>query len=211
MTNAPRIIEDWCWPSDIEGVRIWVLDSAGSPRTTEEIVRRLLADHLDIPADQLRIEKDLWGQPRVTLRDEVGMVGQVEISIAHAGSFLAFGVADGRKIGIDIEIIADEHDDEALARDFLTPAEYAQLLDLPAAERREAIYEFWTAKEAYLKAVGLGLAIGMTDIEMTRLDCRSLRLDRVYQSPELARGWLLRHQRLTLDTHDLLLAVALQH
>jgi 4'-phosphopantetheinyl transferase len=42
---------------------------------------------------------------------------------------------------------------------FFAPAEAAALASLPASEQQVRFYEYWTVKEAYLKARGLGLAL----------------------------------------------------
>ena len=61
-------------------------------------------------------------------------------------------------VGVDVEhegrIVAALD----LARRFFTPREAAELSSLPPEQQRTAFLRLWTLKEAFLKALGVGLA-----------------------------------------------------
>jgi len=59
-----------------------------------------------------------------------------------------------------------------LAKRFFAPGEYKQLCALPREERRRAFFCCWTRKEAYLKAVGTGLAQSLKNFEVS-LGCKA--------------------------------------
>ena len=66
----------------------------------------------------------------------------------------------GGRLGVDVE---DEPFDAfghpSLVRRMCAASERDRVASLPASSRRRALAQTWTAKEAVLKAVGVGLAI----------------------------------------------------
>lgn len=65
----------------------------------------------------------------------------------------------GTAAGVDVEDRAAGRFAGALADRFFSPLEARALRELPPALRRERFFEYWTLKEAYVKARGEGLAI----------------------------------------------------
>ncbi len=69
-------------------------------------------------------------------------------------------VARGASLGIDVEIY-DKNVPLAVARRFFSPVEAGALAALPADAQPRRFLRLWTLKEAYLKAIGTGLAGGL--------------------------------------------------
>lgn len=87
--------------------------------------------------------------------------GAVHFSLSHSGdlAYLAFA---GAPVGVDVERVpSGQAVSDVLGT--LHPAETAELVALPEAERRVPMARLWSRKEAYLKATGTGLALGLTD------------------------------------------------
>lgn len=78
------------------------------------------------------------------------------VSISHSAGFVACAVA-GMPVGVDIEDLARPRDHLALAEAVHGPAQREQLAALPAAARALPFLQWWTLKEAWLKARGQGL------------------------------------------------------
>jgi 4'-phosphopantetheinyl transferase len=85
----------------------------------------------------------------------------LEFNVSHSGDLVLIGVAVGRRIGVDVERVRDGVSIEAIAGRFFAPEEAAAIRAAPAAERAKAFSTWWTAKEAYLKALGQGLSGGL--------------------------------------------------
>ncbi len=64
----------------------------------------------------------------------------------------------GVDVGVDVEAIGDRVDGRDIAARYFSPREIAALDACAPSERRARFIEFWTLKEAYLKATGQGLA-----------------------------------------------------
>jgi len=86
-------------------------------------------------------------------------------NLSHAGELALVAVAEC-EVGVDVE--HRESGQRALDATALacTPAEVADLDRLAPDERAEAFLRIWTAKEAYLKARGVGLALPPHRVEL---------------------------------------------
>jgi 4'-phosphopantetheinyl transferase len=82
----------------------------------------------------------------------------VNLSLSHAGPYVAIAVGIGCVVGIDVEAKRDVNDLDALAARALTRAESADLAAVQPDARSAVFLRWWTAKEAALKAQGCGLA-----------------------------------------------------
>ncbi len=133
--------------------------------------RQVLAMQRGQPPESLRFARGAHGRPYL-----VG--GGPDFNLSHAGDWIAVGVADGR-IGVDLER-ARPRRWQALAARVLDPAEREEVRDLAGFLQR------WTLKEAWLKALGTGIAGGMARTRF-RIDGERIRGSR----PELPadHGW----------------------
>lgn len=77
----------------------------------------------------------------------------LEFNLSHAGRWVMCALAP-TPVGVDIEQVRAI--DLELAQRFFHPAEYAALMACAPALRRDYFFRLWTAKEAYVKALGLG-------------------------------------------------------
>lgn len=91
----------------------------------------------------------------------------LDLSMSHSGRWTAVAVSRSGRIGIDIEAVRSVT--TTLARRCLSGDELAWLDDVePGTCRSHRFFQLWTAKEAYLKATGVGLAVDPRDV---RIDC----------------------------------------
>lgn len=82
----------------------------------------------------------------------------LRFSVSHADGLVACAFAWDRELGVDVERATRPVDVERLTRRFFPPAERARILSAPADQRSGRFWRQWTLKEAYVKALGLGLA-----------------------------------------------------
>ncbi len=163
----------------IDGVHIWraALDEAGWPGAAglppdereraasflrEEAarrwvasrwaLRRALAGYLGEPAAAIELELGERGKPR--LRGG----GSLRFNLSHSGGLALVAVAEGREVGVDVELVEPGRDLLALAERALGPEDAAALRDAQPAERPALFYAAWTRHEARLKCLGTGLA-----------------------------------------------------
>lgn len=88
------------------------------------------------------------GQSRLDLR----------FNASHTTDLVACAIALGRSVGIDVERHELRVDVVALAERFLAPAEADDVAARPPHEQTARYFRYWTLRESYLKAKGIGLA-----------------------------------------------------
>ncbi|MBX2998052.1 MAG: 4'-phosphopantetheinyl transferase superfamily protein [Caldilineaceae bacterium] len=83
----------------------------------------------------------------------------LRFNLAHAAGVAIYAVARGREVGIDLEDVRPLSDAAAIAERFFAPVEVAAFRTvLGTADEALAFFNAWTRKEAFLKALGDGLA-----------------------------------------------------
>ncbi|MGI4741543.1 MAG: 4'-phosphopantetheinyl transferase superfamily protein [Janthinobacterium lividum] len=68
-------------------------------------------------------------------------------------------MSDAYPVGVDVEPLALLADADALIQELFAPAEQAALRAAAPAAYWPLFYTIWTRKEAYAKALGMGLAL----------------------------------------------------
>lgn len=81
---------------------------------------------------------------------------EFEFSVTHGGGIAAVALCDQGVVGADTEGLVNSATREAITP-LLHPAERIALSGLEVAERDAMFTRVWTRKEAYLKAIGIGL------------------------------------------------------
>ncbi len=111
----------------------------------------------------INIANNPSGAPHVLVQGEV-IIGS--LSLSHSGELgmSAYSRTASFTLGVDAETLAPRS--AGLVRDFFTPQEAALIAKLPEAEQTEWINRSWSAKEAVLKAVGVGLRIDTRRVEI---------------------------------------------
>ena len=88
-------------------------------------------------------------------------------SVSHSGSAFLIALAWNTDVGVDIERLRDDFAPEAIALQVFSFKEQAALEQAPLGERPAAFLAQWTAKEAYVKALGTGLSFPLTRLTLT--------------------------------------------
>ena len=149
------------------------LTRAKAPQRRAELLhgranlRRVLAYHTGRPPQELLLERDANGKPRLA---QCGSGPQPSFGVSHAGDVLAVVVAPSGELGVDVEIANGKLtcDMDAIARRHFSKAEWA-VMDAAPANRREAVFfRLWTLKEAVLKSAGIGLFHPLSDIDVAQ-------------------------------------------
>lgn len=115
-------------------------------------LRRILAGYLAREPLAVRIGVEPAGKPFLEEGDGL------EFNLTHSGERGLLAVARRGPLGVDLEILAGRGDVVAIARTVFTAPEIDALQACAPAERTRAFLTGWTRKEAYLKALGVGLA-----------------------------------------------------
>lgn len=139
------------------------------PRDREHFIaaratlRGILSCYLNIDPIDLRFCYGPQGKP--SLVPEQGN-NRLQFNLSHCRGLALIVIARDRPVGVDLEYIDPSYSWQEIARQFFTPQEQEMLHRLPAPEQSAAFFQFWTRKEALLKAIGTGLAIPLDQVEV---------------------------------------------
>jgi 4'-phosphopantetheinyl transferase len=150
-------------------------------------LRLLLGEYLSRTPSEISIETTTLGKPSVADQPSEGL----RFNLAHSEELALIAIAKGREIGVDVERERPEVDCVELAKRFFAPEELAALAASPPAERHTVFYRCWTRKEAYIKAIGLGMQIPLDSFAVTA-ESDSAALIHTTHDPSQIRKWELR-------------------
>ena len=94
-----------------------------------------------------------------------------------------------RDVGVDVENRDRRVQARRLIERFFAPEEAAELGKLPSAELCERFFLTWTLKEAYIKALGRGLAQPLDSFAFRLAGERPLSIDFSAAHPQDPRKW----------------------
>lgn len=127
-------------------------------------LRELLAIECGCVPQELRFVRGPFGKPALCPGHAQPLL---RFNLSHSRGCAVIALTrDGSEPGVDIEAVARfdaMHEARSL---FMTPAECAALAGMHPLQRRDRLARSWTAKEAYTKAEGRGLAHGFHKLEV---------------------------------------------
>jgi 4'-phosphopantetheinyl transferase len=120
------------------------------------LVRTSLSRYAPRHPAEWRFVANRHGRPEIVAEQNPE---RLRFNLSHTRGLAACAVARDREIGIDVERLSRRDVSDRVAQRFFAPSEVALLQGLSAADRQQAFLNFWTLKESYIKARGMGLAI----------------------------------------------------
>lgn len=131
------------------------------------LLRRILECYSWIESSKLRFVYSSRGKP--ALRERV-RGHKIQFNLSHSSGRAIYAVTLDREVGVDLERVVPLVESEQIANRFFSNREKASVRALAGIRKHEAFFKAWTAKEAYLKACGKGLAYALDKIEVPK-DC----------------------------------------
>ncbi len=118
-------------------------------------LRRELGDRLGMAPKEVIFERGRYGKLRVSEK-------RVHFNVSHAGNWVVL-VFGENAVGVDIEVLDRRVRDLDAVADLFCDEEREFVMGSGEDGRRERFLRVWTAKEAYMKAVGMGLSLPLRD------------------------------------------------
>jgi 4'-phosphopantetheinyl transferase len=119
------------------------------------LLRHTLSDYEDVPAAAWAFTTNRYGKPAPA---DQQVATNLRFNLAHTQGLVACAVCRGVDVGIDVESLEPRFDPLDLARQYFSQSEVASLHACPEEDRHTRFIEHWTLKEAYVKAIGVGLS-----------------------------------------------------
>lgn len=87
----------------------------------------------------------------------------IQFNLSHTKELIAFAVTQQHALGVDVEFLERQNDIKSIAKHYFSKPEISELSSLSDKEQASRFYDYWTLKESYIKAWGLGLSIPLRD------------------------------------------------
>ena len=128
------------------------------------VLRAILSAYLPVTPAQLSFTYGPQGKPALAAPfNDTGL----RFNVSHSHELALYAVIRAREIGVDIEWMRPLDDAENLAAHFFSVREQMALRSLPEHLKHQGFYNCWTRKEAFIKAVGKGLAQPLDEFDVS--------------------------------------------
>ncbi|MEL6581715.1 MAG: 4'-phosphopantetheinyl transferase superfamily protein [Cyanobacteria bacterium J06621_12] len=149
------------------------------------ILRQLLGAYLEANPCSLNFSYGEKGKPVLSSSTKL------QFNVSHSQEYALLGFIPEHLIGVDIEYQRAIPDALKIAQRFFSPQEFKMLRETVPSQQAKLFFQLWTAKEAYLKALGTGLSGSLTEAEIA-FDCnQSPYLLSMQEKPAPISDWSL--------------------
>ena len=123
---------------------------------TRALVRTSLSRYRDVSPEEWRFAADDRGRPRLVGPE---LSPPIHLNLSNTAGLVACAVSVAHpRVGVDAEA-KDRPAALEIAERFFAPGEVQALRALPGERQRARFFAYWTLKESYIKARGVGLSL----------------------------------------------------
>jgi 4'-phosphopantetheinyl transferase len=174
-------------------------------RREEQRFYLVLSRYGDIAPGAWRFRRNRYGRPEVASSGDATRA--LGFNVSHTTELILLGVTLDGPIGVDIEMVRSVLPMELAGR-FFAADEAAALAALPADRQCERFFEYWTLKESYTKAMGMGLALPLDSFSFDLSVAGHIRFSSLTARGGRAAQWEFWQLR---PANDHLAAVCVRH
>ncbi|HEX5421720.1 MAG TPA: 4'-phosphopantetheinyl transferase superfamily protein [Gammaproteobacteria bacterium] len=122
---------------------------------TRALVRSVLSRYVPMAPASWVFSHNAYGRPQIANSSGA----HLSFNISHTRNLIVLALTKRRALGVDVENFRARDVALEVAEQILAPEEFMRLAALPPGDRSKRFMEYWTFKESYIKARGMGLAI----------------------------------------------------
>lgn len=153
-------LREWLQPDERERAdRYKDMEARASFLIGRGMARTMLSEVTGMRPAEWRFVEGAHGRPEIAAPDT-----PYHFNLAHSHGAVACIVGRDREIGVDVEFLDRPAASQDVAARVCSPDELADIHAANDAERQERFLVYWTLKEAYLKARGLGISVHLADV-----------------------------------------------
>ncbi len=157
------------------------------------LLRAILGQYLDLAPQHLRFIYGENGKPSI---EQSELARDIQFNVSHSHELALYAFVQHYAVGIDIEYISTLPELTAIVDSFFSVQEKKNFRALSQDEQTKAFFAAWTRKEAYLKACSNGLAMPLSQFEVSFALQDVPRIVAIAGNTDAANAWFL---------HDILL------
>ncbi|MBC8007539.1 MAG: 4'-phosphopantetheinyl transferase superfamily protein [Prolixibacteraceae bacterium] len=151
-------------------------------------LRQLLGERVKARPEEVELVYGSHGKPALSQR-----LNNMDwrFNVSHRDDVAAYVFSQGREVGIDVEAIRPVHRADTIASHFFSRSEQEAYLALDSSDKMPGFFNCWTRKEAFIKAIGLGISHPLDCFDVSLAPGDPARLLRVKDTPGADAGWHL--------------------
>jgi 4'-phosphopantetheinyl transferase len=124
---------------------------------TRALVRTVLSRYVPIQPREWIFSANAYGRPNIANAEASDLC--LSFNISHTHSLIVLGITKGRALGLDVENIRARAAAIEIADHYFATPEVTALAAMPPQQQQYRFFEYWTFKESYIKARGMGLSL----------------------------------------------------
>lgn len=125
------------------------------------LLKSIIANYLEKDIKKIQFKYNEYGKPELISNKK-----SLYFNISHSNNFMVMAFSKKDHLGIDVEFNDQQDVSYLISSNIFTNKELSYFDNLDSQEKQVVFYKLWTSKEAYLKALGVGLSISLNDIEV---------------------------------------------
>jgi 4'-phosphopantetheinyl transferase len=154
------------------------------------VLRHLLGRYCGIPPESLQFSVTAAGKP--ALQGPLGESAGIHFNLTHSGGRALLGISQGRELGIDLEQVRPNIEVLSISRNYFFGAERDAIEGALSVTRDSLFFRYWVAKEAVLKAQGIGLGFPLDQFRVDFLPGDAEARIETFDPGRLDGGWTVR-------------------
>ena len=128
------------------------------------ILRKILGRYLSLEPNNINFSYRSHGKPSLS---NYSNGDKIHFNLSHSKGLVLYAMTRGREVGIDVERIIPGIMDEQFISNVFSQKELYSIQSLPMDMRTNALFQNWTRKEAFIKALGQGLSYDLKRIDVS--------------------------------------------
>lgn len=126
---------------------------------TRALVRTVLSRYTGVAAQALNFRQNDHGKPSLQWAADTVADTELSFNLSHCDDMIVLAVSHGRALGVDVENMVLKPAPINIAKRYFAAEECTNVNMLQGSQQDERFFAYWTLKEAYVKACGMGLSI----------------------------------------------------
>jgi len=148
------------------------------------ILRQLLGNYLETDPVSIAFNYGSNGKPSLAS-------GHLSFNISHSDSFALYAIARTVAVGIDIEFIREDVATSTIAGRFFSASEIHTLKMTGKENQAKTFFQYWTRKEAFLKAIGEGVSFPMERCDVSQINGTVLSSAEIENDHDEYSNWFI--------------------
>lgn len=153
---------------------------------TRSILRIIISKINRVPPQEIIFKFNEYGKPQLS-----APVSGIYFNSSHSGNKGMTAITDIAEVGIDVEQHRKNMATEKIAKRFFSSKEVEEFTALQNNSKQTGFFNGWTRKEAFIKALGLGLAMPLKNFDVSLTPQKKVQIYGIRRINEIPENWTL--------------------